>query len=225
MIKQLNTKVILLLEDDQDLSSMMIPIFKVFVKTVWHAETIKQAHELMRIHNIDIIITDVHLKNENGLDFIKEIRQKNDKIPIVVLSAYKDETTLLKAIPLGLTSYLIKPVNYAQLVETFEKCIHKIISSEDHLTNLPNGFTYSIKEKIVLKGTNRFKLNKREINFIELVYKNKKQLITKEMIQHNVWEDEDMSDSALYNFIMRIRHRFGKDFIHTVSNLGYRLGE
>ena len=214
----------LFIEDDEDLSQMMIPIFKVFVKEVFYAPTLADAKEILNEQHIDLIFTDIHLKNENGLDFVKEIRSTNEEIPIIVLSGYKDEPLLLKAIPLELTDYLIKPVNYTQLTIAFEKCIQKIGKVSQQRILLSNGFEYSVDEKKLVKEGVWYELKKKELLFMELLSKNKNRLITKEMIQDCVWEAEDMSDAALYNFIMRLRNRFGKDFIHMISNLGYRLG-
>ncbi len=224
MLNDLKSKQMLFVEDDEELSCMMIPIFKVFVKEVFYAPTLQKAIQIMEHHIIDIIFTDIHLQNENGLDFVKRVRDTNEEIPIVILSGYKDEALLLKAIPLGLTDYLIKPVNYTQLTQAFHKCMHKMTKSSQKTIFLSNGFTYNADEKMLVKEGQCFELKKREILFMELLSKNKNRLITKEMIQVSVWESEDMSDSALYNFIMRIRNRFGKDFIHMIPNLGYRLG-
>ncbi|AHJ12705.1 two-component response regulator [Sulfurospirillum multivorans DSM 12446] len=214
----------LFVEDDEELSYMMIPIFKVCVKEVFYASTLEQALTLYHNQSIDLIFTDIHLHNENGLDFVKQVRKSNEEIPIVVLSGYKDETLLLKAIPLGLTDYLIKPVNYTQLTLAFEKCLSKFSKSSSQSIPLSNGFFYYSEEQVLFKDGQYYELKKKEILFMELLRKNKNRLITKDMIQVSVWENEDMSDAALYNFIMRIRHRFGKDFVHMVSNLGYRLG-
>ena len=38
-----------------------------------------------------------------------------------------------------------------------------------------------------------------------------------------VYEDESMSDSALNNFVLRIRKRFGKNFLHTIPDIGYKM--
>ena len=224
MLEQLKTKQMLFLEDDEELSRMMIPIFKIFVKEVFYAHSIESAQHIIDEVAIDLIFTDIHLQNENGLDFVKDVRAVNEDIPIIVLSGYKDEPLLLKAIPLGLTDYLIKPVNYSQLTIAFEKCIRKISRVGHQRIQLGNGFEYSADEKLLIKEGVSYELKKKELLFVELLSKNKNRLITKEMIQSSVWESEDMSDAALYNFIMRIRNRFGKDFIHMISNLGYRLG-
>lgn len=224
MIEQLKSKQMLFIEDDEELSQMMIPIFKVFVKEVFYAPTLSCAQEILTEQCVDLIFTDIHLKSENGLDFVKEIRSNDEEIPIIILSGYKDEPLLLKAIPLGLSDYLVKPVNYAQLTAAFEKCVQKMEKSNRQRIALSNGYEYSLDEKKVIKDGVWYELKKKELLFIELLSKNKNRLITKEMIQASVWENEEMSDAALYNFIMRIRNRFGKDFIHMISNLGYRLG-
>jgi len=225
VLELLKSKQMLFLEDDEELSLMMIPIFKVFVKEVFYAQTIETARDILKVQSIDLIFTDIHLKNENGLDFVKEVRLENEEIPIIVLSGYKDEPLLLKAIPLGLSDYLIKPVNYTQLTAAFEKCMHKMGRVSTQSVPLSNGFSYNVDEKKLMKEGVYYELKKKELLFMELLSKNKNRLITKEMIEAYVWESEEMSDAALYNFIMRIRNRFGKDFIHMISNLGYRLGQ
>jgi len=225
MLEPLKSKQMLFLEDDEELSLMMIPIFKVFVKEVFYAQTIENARRILKTESIDLIFTDIHLQNENGLDFVKEVRLENEEIPIIVLSGYKDEPLLLKAIPLGLSDYLIKPVNYTQLTVAFEKCMNKIGRVSTQSIPLSNGFSYNVDEKKLIKEGVYYELKKKELLFMELLSKNKNRLITKEMIETCVWESEEMSDAALYNFIMRIRNRFGKDFIHMISNLGYRLGQ
>lgn len=225
MTQQLISRRMLFLEDDEELSRMMIPIFKVFVTEVSYAKTIQEALLLLKTQSFDLIFTDIHLKNENGLDFVKEVRKYNQRLPIVVLSAYKDEALLLQAIPLGLIDYLIKPVNYIQLTEAFEKCFAKTKSTLQECIELGNGYDYNVFDNTIIKDNCVYTLKKKEILFVELLSKNRNRLITKEMIETVVWESEEMSDAALYNFILRIRNRFGKDFIHAISNLGYRVSK
>ena len=71
-MKQLADKTLLLLEDNVEFIDNAIALFQMFVADVKVAHTIQEANELLRNVSIDIIISDIHLKNENGLDFIKE---------------------------------------------------------------------------------------------------------------------------------------------------------
>ena len=56
-----------------------------------------------------------------------------------------------------------------------------------------------------------------------MLCENKKRVITKDMFIKCVYEYEPMSDSALNNFILRIRKKFGKNFLHTIPDVGYKM--
>lgn len=56
-----------------------------------------------------------------------------------------------------------------------------------------------------------------------MICENKKKVITKDMFAKFVYEYEPMSDSALNNFILRLRKRFGKSFLHTIPDMGYKF--
>jgi DNA-binding winged helix-turn-helix (wHTH) protein len=73
------------------------------------------------------------------------------------------------------------------------------------------------------KDEEEYALNKKEAQFMKLIAYNSERLITKEMLHESVWEFEDMSDSAVTNFMLRIRRRFGKNFIYTIPDLGFRF--
>ena len=88
---------------------------------------------------------------------------------------------------------------------------------------LKDGFNYDKELKIVTKEQDIFKINKKEILFFEMLCENKQRIITKDMFIKFVYEYEPMSESALNNFILRIRKRFGKDFLHTIPNIGYKM--
>lgn len=56
-----------------------------------------------------------------------------------------------------------------------------------------------------------------------MLCENKSKIITRNMILNIVYEDENMSDASLNNFIMRLRKRFGKKFLHTIPDVGYKM--
>ena len=222
-MKQLADKTLLLLEDNIEFIDNAISLFGMFVARVLVAYTIQEAFTLLAKERIDIIISDIHLKNENGLDFIKDVRKTNTTIPILVLSGHKDEALLFRAMTLGLSGYLLKPINFKMLVESLEECLKKIEANAQTLINLKDGFIYDKSLKKVIKEENIFELNKKEILFFEMLCQHKSSVLTKDMFLAYVYEYETMSDSALNNFIMRIRRRFGKTFLHTIPDIGYKL--
>jgi len=223
MLENLKHKTILFLEDNLEFAANTINLLQMFVQTVYHAQEIEQARTILSSNPIDIIICDVKLKNENGIDFIRDVRTKDTKIPILIISGHKDEEFLFRAIPLGLTAYLLKPLKYETLIDALKQCVDAIDAHQMKKIELKEGWYYDVENKCMEKGGILYTLNKKEALFIELLSKNRDRLITKEMVDAAVWGYDEMSDSAITNFILRIRRRFGKNFIFTIPDVGYRL--
>jgi DNA-binding response OmpR family regulator len=218
-----NDKQLLLLEDNDEFIENAVALFNMFVKKTLVAKNIKEAFEILERKKIDLIISDIHLKNECGLDFIKKFRETNNETPILILSGYKHEDLLFKAMTLNLSGYLIKPINFKVLVEAFEKCEEKIKFNNQTIIELKDGYSYDKNLRKLTKNNEIFELNKKEILFFEMICENKKKVITKDMFVKFVYEYEPMSDSALNNFILRLRKRFGKSFLHTIPDIGYKF--
>jgi DNA-binding response OmpR family regulator len=218
-----NDKYLLLLEDNDEFIENAISLFNMFVKKTFIAKNIEEAFKILENEKIDLIISDINLKNESGLDFIKKFRETNNEMPILILSGYKDEDLLFKAMTLNLSGYLIKPINFNALIESLEKCEHKIKFNNQTIIELKDSFKYDKELKRIIKQNEIFELNKKEILFFEMLCENKKRIITKDMFIQFVYEYEPMSDSALNNFILRIRKRFGKNFLHTIPDIGYKM--
>ena len=117
---------VLFLEDNQTFAEHTIYFLELYLKEVIHCVSMKEALEKFQQNEIDIIISDLKVKDGLALSFIEQIRSINKEIPIVVLSAHKDEEFLLKAIPLGLTSYEIKPINFSDFKNVLNKCAKTI---------------------------------------------------------------------------------------------------
>lgn len=223
MIENLSNKKLLLLEDSDEFIENIASLFNMFVKETFIAKNINNALNILENEKIDIIVSDINLKNENGLDFIKEFRKTNNQIPIVILSGHKDEELLFRAMTLNLSGYLVKPINFKSLIEVFNTCSNKLLNNTKIEVSLKNGYIYNKEQKKLSKEGNDFLLNKKEILFFELLCENKNKIITKNMILNVIDEDENMSDASLNNFIMKIRKKFGKTFLHTIPDVGYKM--
>lgn len=222
-LNHLRERSILFLEDNEEFAANTIALLNMFLREVYHATTVEMALEYMQKEAVDIIISDIRIKSQNGLDFISHVRQSDSNIPIIILSGHKDEAFLFRSIPLNLTAYLLKPIKYEELIEALSRCAEKIAIASVRFLELKDGWSFDNEAKIMVNEGKKYSLNKKETLFIEMIVLNRDRLITKEMFQHMVWQEDDMSDSALTNFILRIRRRFGKKFIYTIPDLGYRF--
>lgn len=217
-LKELN---LLFLEDNEEFAKNTTEFLSIYFKKVLHSDNIKDALNLYNDNRIDVIISDIKVNDGNGLDFIKSIRKKNNSIPIVVLSAHKDESFLFKAIPLNITSYELKPLSYNKFLALLKK-LSDLFNIEDELFH-HNDIKYSFKKKTLFINKREIKLTKKELLFIELIIQNKDSIISNEIIQRDVWDDKFMSDSAIKNLVFRLRKKLEIEFITCVTGIGYKL--
>lgn len=222
-LKILSDKNMLFLEDDMQMAKHISDLLGMFVENLFHATSIQEATELYNSKKIDIIISDIKLKKDNGLDFIKSIRKIDDKIPIMIISGHKDEEFLLKSIPLNLTAYLLKPIKYEELLNALSLCGERLAMINIKSIHLKDNIYFDTDTKILSSDGIAIELTKKELLFIELLINNKNKLLTKELIWQYVYSDDDASDSAITNMIMRLRKKLGKNFIYTIPDVGYRL--
>ncbi|RLC83709.1 MAG: hypothetical protein DRI37_09910 [Chloroflexi bacterium] len=212
---------VLLVEDNVEFAKNTTKTLEIYFKKVYHALNVSEALKLFKNCRLDVMIVDVRLENENGLDFIQMIREVDGNVPIVVLSAHKDVDFLFQAIPLNLLSYEIKPLSYKNLTSLLQKISEKLNPEESVALGENLKYLYGKKELAQLGAT--IPLTKKESLFIELLIKNSNGVLTNEVLQRDVWKEDTMSAAAIKNLIFRLRQKVSEDFITTISNVGYRL--
>jgi DNA-binding response OmpR family regulator len=219
----LKTKNVLFVEDNEEFAQNFIMLLDLFVHTIWHCKDLFSAREYFQHEKVDIIICDIKLHHENGLNFIEEVRKIETHMPIIVLSGNKNEEFLFRAIPLNLIAYLLKPIKYKDFVTSLEKCA-KVFNKGDEVILKSGDMFDKHNQSLYLKNGTTIELSKKETAFLALLIENQNQIVTKDMVLESVWNFEEMSEGAIANFIMRLRKKIGKNFIHTVAESGYKLG-
>jgi len=106
---------ILVAEDDAIMLASITQQLKQEGFNVTSANNGREAIEIFESVNPDLVITDIMMPFTSGLEFINIIRNKSDKIPIIVLSALDEEETVLEAFNLGADDFLTKPVKPGEL--------------------------------------------------------------------------------------------------------------
>lgn len=115
-------KTVLYVEDDGDVRDDIADFLRMNVKTVITAEDGQSGLEKCILEKPDIIVTDIRMPRKNGLEMIREIRNINRKIPVVITSAYGDSEYLLDAINIGVNQFLLKPIDLSKLEKSISAC-------------------------------------------------------------------------------------------------------
>ncbi|MCS7053738.1 MAG: sigma-54 dependent transcriptional regulator [Ignavibacterium sp.] len=118
----MNNKILII--DDDELVCQSLK--KILIKFGYHAEFITNAEfaiEKIQEYDPDIVILDIYLTSANGLDVLKEIHSKFMNLPVVMITAYADVNIAVKALKLGATDFLLKPLDLDQLKIIIDRVI------------------------------------------------------------------------------------------------------
>jgi DNA-binding response OmpR family regulator len=221
-IKILKSLSILYAEDDLIIKDSISRILKMFFKNVLIAEDGNEALEIYQNKKPNVVMLDYVMPNLDGYQTAKIIREMNKKIPIVLVSAFTDKEKLLNAIELNLIKYLEKPILYDDLVNVLNSVISSLEENNLILSKLDENSYYSFISKKIIKNNEEIILTKNEVSFIELLLDKPNQLITKEIIENEVFK-ESVDENTLRNMIYRLRKKIDSDVIVTIKDLGYLL--
>lgn len=223
ILKKLN---ILYIEDEENIKLNVKKTLLLFSDNIFDAEDIVSAKKILLEKRIDIILSDINLPDKSGIDFIKEIRQIDKKIPIIILSAYTDKNFLLEATKLKLIDYLTKPIDFKSLHQALNKCVDEILDNSRYIISFKNNINYNVLHKKLLDTTKNeeLSLTSKELTLLDFLIKNSNRIVSSEELKGYLWEDEyEATDSALKNLLNKLRKKIGKDSIINTSGVGYRL--
>ena len=127
---------ILYLEDDENLLKHTHDVLEDFVNNIYAVKTSKEALDVLLNKKVDVIISDILLENENGIDFLKHIKEKEIYIPTILTTAHTDTKYLLDAIKLKVENYIVKPINIKELLNTLYDILIPIVQKEEILKNI-----------------------------------------------------------------------------------------
>lgn len=220
----LDNATLLLAEDDAALRKKFAKMLRLYVQEVYEASNGDEAYDIYMAKQPNIIISDVKMPLTDGLFLTKMIRKHNEKIPIVAISAYSDKETLIDFIPLKLEGYLIKPIETNQLESILYQCAKKLHCEAVFEQTIAPGWCYSFAKKALLHNQTLISLAPKETLFLELLLKHKNSVVSKTLIESELYFGEGMSDSALSNLVSKVRKKLPTPkTLQTVSSQGFML--
>jgi len=220
LLEQLKNFTVLCIEDEMGIRKRLVNTLKYYFKDVYEAKSAQEGFEMYWDFKPDIVLSDIEMPGENGVEVVRKIRQKDLETIIIMVTAYSNEEYLLDLINLNVNQYILKPVNTENLFDGIVKALGKRLTSNSIFTK--NCYFDIQKYELIFEG-NIIPLRKREKEFLLLLYKYKNQIVTYEQIDEYIWKQRNMSMSALKTFIKELRKKLPLDLIQNVSQTGYRL--
>lgn len=222
---------LLLVEDEKRLSDALVYILKKNKYTVDISYDGEEGEDMATSGIYDLIILDRMLPKKEGVDILKSIRSKGINTPVIFLTARDTIENKVEGLDAGADDYLIKPFSNEELLARVralsrrqgEVLLHKGIQAGN--INLDTS-----QCKVTFSDKTTIKLTLKECQLLELLMKNKGQVITKEQMLDRIWGfDMDADYNNVEIFIHYLRKKLDHDAasvrIATVRGIGYCLEE
>ena len=127
---------ILYLEDDKNLRLHTKDVLEDFVNNIYAVGTSNEAFNIILNNKVDVIISDILLENENGIDFLRYLKEdKKINIPAILTTAHTDTKYLLDAIKLKVENYIVKPINIKELLNTLHDILLPVMQQKEIAKN------------------------------------------------------------------------------------------
>jgi YesN/AraC family two-component response regulator len=112
---------LLYVEDQEEVREELSDVLALFVEHLYTAKDGEEALLCYQAHRIDMVITDINMPKMSGIELVKAIRANNSETPIIMSTAFSDSKYLFEAIELGVSDYIVKPVQITKLETTIQK--------------------------------------------------------------------------------------------------------
>ena len=190
--------------------------------------------DMVRKEKYDALILDIMLPGKSGLDICRELRRESS-IPILMVTAKKEEVDKLRGLGLGADDYMVKPFSPAELVARVRTHIHiheMLLNQKEE--ELERGI--DVGELLVLPRQRRVFLNGQEIllankefELLQFLVENPNIVFSKNTIFERIWGEDSVGNTATVTVhINRLREKldddsYGLRHIQTVWGAGYRF--
>ncbi|AIJ10122.1 MULTISPECIES: copper/silver response regulator transcription factor [Edwardsiella] len=185
-------------------------------------------YHLAMTASYDLIILDILLPDVNGWDIVRMLRNANQGLPILLLSALGTIEQRVKGLELGADDYLVKPFAFAELLARVKTLLRRgsthIPESQLHVADL----TLDLLSRKVTRGAKRITLTGKEFTLLTFFIRHQGEVLPRSLIASQVWDmNFDSDTNAIDVAVKRLRAKIDLDFepklIQTVRGVGYLL--
>jgi len=180
-------------------------------------------------YEYDVIVLDIMLPKMNGLDVLREMRERRLKTPVLLLTARDGLDDRVRGLDIGADDYLVKPFAFPELLARIRALLRRPPLQTGNLFSMGD-LEMDISQREVRRAGKRIDLSPREFALLEMLFRHPNQVLTRTQIIEHVWNFNFFSDTNVVDvYIGYLRRKLDRDFdrplIHTVRGVGFRLSE
>jgi DNA-binding response OmpR family regulator len=184
-------------------------------------------------NSYDLVILDLNLPHSNGYEVCEVIRRRNNRVPIIMLTALGGMDDKMQAFEIGADDYLVKPFDFRELlarIRVFLKRAGSELLENTQFKLVIGDLEIDRDKKEVIRAGKKIPLTAKEYQLLEFLALHKGKVISKLVIAEKVWDiDFDTGTNVIEVYMNFLRKKIDKDFptklLHTKTGMGYYLAE
>ena len=221
---------ILIVEDELKVASFLKGGLEDYGMAAAVALDATSAQRLLATAEYTAVILDVNLPEMSGYELCRYIRQRYEKLPVLMLTAMTSTDDKLMGFDAGADDYLVKPFEFNELLARL-RALHRryAVPVEENVLKVAD-LELNGSSKLVRRGDKRIDLTVRELALLEYFMLNQGRALSRHEIVGKVWDlSFDTGTNVVDVYVNYLRKKIDKDFspklIHTLNGIGYILEE
>jgi len=208
---------ILLLEDNNRLNNSIVKRLKL---KGYKVDSFTDGNQALHcaFDGYDCFILDINVPSIDGVTILKEIRENDKNIPILIISSNIDLETIKSAYESGCNDYLKKPF----FIDELEVKIEKLCQLDNAIIYIDENFTYHMQKRELYNGE-LVKLTKKESLLLHQLITHKNKVLSYDHILNYVWEGDIATTDSIRTLVMRLRKKIPSNSLETIVDFGYKF--
>lgn len=214
---------ILLVEDDVLLGEGVSDGLKQFGFTVDWVQDGVSANQAVSNETFDAIVLDLEIPKKPGFEVLREIRNRKDKTPVLILTANELIESRVFGLDLGADDYMIKPFDLNELCARIRALLRRAADRATPIISYKNIKVDPASHKVHFNDT-EIVISRREFALLVKLLETPGRVISRETLMQTLygWGD-DIDSNALEVHIHNLRKKFGSDLVRTIRGVGYMV--
>ena len=216
---------VLVVEDDRELNYSVCTFLNQNGYEAVGCLSVSEAYDSMYNNTFDLIISDIMMPGIDGYEFAKTVRELNEDIPILFMTARDDFASKQRSYRIGIDDYMIKPIDLDELLLRIGALLRRAKIASSHRLEI-GGLVLDADERTAVYDGEEISLTMREFNILYKMLSYPKKTFTRTQLMDEFWDAEsNTATRAVDVYMTKLRDKFsGCDAfeIVTVHGLGYK---
>jgi DNA-binding response OmpR family regulator len=184
-----------------------------------------EAYDALYENVFDLIVSDIMMPGDDGFEFAKNVRETNDSIPILFMTARDDFGAKQRGYRIGIDDYMVKPIDLDELFLRIGALLRRAKISASHRLEV-GSFVMDAEERTAYLEDEEIPLTEREFDLLYKLLSYPKKTFTRIKLMDEFWDaDTETAPRAVDVYMTKLRAKLSRcqDFeIVTVHGLGYK---